>query len=185
MPKSLDESHLLSSATAPITGASRSSSGHVSAEGQTPGQKPGHVTRAVTGGAESRRLGSKANEATWKTIINQMPPHHTYIEPFLGWGAIMLHKLPAAHSICIDREEQKVKNFLLELRHGAPDDEGRNRQCRRCRLVDYRQDRRDDRTGKSGHKRRLRRGDITSNESHLHVVSRKRTLVSGQVSLAR
>jgi len=69
---------------------------------------------------DRRRLGSKANEATWKTIINQMPPHHTYIEPFLGWGAIMLHKAPAAHSICIDREEEKVNNFLLELATAHP-----------------------------------------------------------------
>ena len=75
----------------------------------------------------ARRLGSKANEATWKTIINQMPPHHTYIEPFLGWGAIMLHKAPANHSICIDREAEKVSNFLLELAAGASDVGIRNR----------------------------------------------------------
>lgn len=68
----------------------------------------------------ARRLGSKANEATWKTIINQMPPHHTYIEPFLGWGAIMLHKAPAAYSICIDKEEAKVRSFLLELATAHP-----------------------------------------------------------------
>lgn len=75
-----------------------------------------HVeSRAAPSRAKEQRLGSKANEATWKTIINQMPPHHTYIEPFLGWGAIMLHKAPANHSICLDLEAEKVKNFLLEL----------------------------------------------------------------------
>jgi hypothetical protein len=66
------------------------------------------------------RLGSKSNELAWKTIVSQMPPHRTYIEPFLGWGAVMRHKAPANHSICIDREERKVKNFLLELAAAHP-----------------------------------------------------------------
>jgi hypothetical protein len=126
MFESLDKSHLAASANPPAesvegpradVGGSRSSS-HVSAEAQTTVQLQSLVESRR--GAQSRRLGSKANEGTWKTIINQMPPHRTYIEPFLGWGAMMLNKAPAAHSICIDREAEKVKNFLLELATAHP-----------------------------------------------------------------
>lgn len=67
-----------------------------------------------------RRLGCKRAQGTYKFIINQIPPHHTYIEPFLGWGAIMLHKAPANHSILIDKEAEKVSSFLLELTSAHP-----------------------------------------------------------------
>jgi len=40
-------------------------------------------------------FGGKGGSGTYQTIINHIPPHQIYIEPFLGSGAIMRHKLPA------------------------------------------------------------------------------------------
>ena len=39
--------------------------------------------------------GGKAAPGTFQKIINLMPPHEVYIEPFLGGGAILRKKLPA------------------------------------------------------------------------------------------
>jgi DNA adenine methylase len=38
----------------------------------------------------------------YQTIINHIPPHDIYIEPFLGQGAVLRHKRPAARSVGID-----------------------------------------------------------------------------------
>ena len=46
--------------------------------------------------------GGKAGAGVYQQIINQIPPHKTYIEPFLGGGAVLLHKRPAVASIGID-----------------------------------------------------------------------------------
>ena len=52
--------------------------------------------------------GGKAGSGTYQKIINQIPPHQTYVEPFLGGGAIMLSKKPAACSIGIDADPAVV-----------------------------------------------------------------------------
>lgn len=46
--------------------------------------------------------GGKGGDGVYQALINLMPPHRTYIEPFLGGGAIMRHKKPAFMSIGID-----------------------------------------------------------------------------------
>lgn len=46
--------------------------------------------------------GGKAAAGVYQRIINRMPPHSFYIEPFLGGGAIMELKKPAARSIGIE-----------------------------------------------------------------------------------
>lgn len=46
--------------------------------------------------------GGKAGAGTYQTIINQIPPHAVYIEPFLGAGAILRHKRPAARSCAVE-----------------------------------------------------------------------------------
>jgi site-specific DNA-adenine methylase len=47
--------------------------------------------------------GGKAGDGVYQTIINQLPPHDTYIEAFAGGAAIARHKRPAAETILIDR----------------------------------------------------------------------------------
>ena len=47
-------------------------------------------------------FGGKAGSGTYQTIINQIPPHRTYIEPFVGGGAIWRNKLPATISLLND-----------------------------------------------------------------------------------
>jgi hypothetical protein len=46
--------------------------------------------------------GGKAGAGTYQKIINLMPPHSLYVEPFLGGGAIMQLKKPALRSIGIE-----------------------------------------------------------------------------------
>jgi hypothetical protein len=53
--------------------------------------------------------GGKAGSGVYQKIINQMPPHRTYIEAFLGGGAIMRAKRPAMVNIGIDLDLRVVK----------------------------------------------------------------------------
>lgn len=46
--------------------------------------------------------GGKNGAGVYQTIINLMPPHAVYIEPFFGGGAIMRQKRPAALNIGVD-----------------------------------------------------------------------------------
>lgn len=55
--------------------------------------------------------GGKAAAGIYQTIINQIPPHRVYIEPFLGGGAIMLKKRPALCSIGVDSDHNAIKAF--------------------------------------------------------------------------
>ena len=45
------------------------------------------------------------------TTENHHTPHNAYIEPHLATGAIMKRKLPAMHSIGIDRDRRTVEGF--------------------------------------------------------------------------
>lgn len=55
--------------------------------------------------------GGKGQAGVYQAIICQIPPHHTYIEPFLGGGAIMRHKRPATRSIGIDIDPAAIAAF--------------------------------------------------------------------------
>ena len=55
--------------------------------------------------------GGKHGSGVYQQIINRIPPHDSYIEPFLGGGAIMRMKRPARASIGIDIDADVVKNF--------------------------------------------------------------------------
>ncbi len=56
--------------------------------------------------------GGKNGSGVYQTIINLMPPHDTYIEPFLGAGAVMRMKRPAARNIGIDRDPAAIEHFV-------------------------------------------------------------------------
>ena len=55
--------------------------------------------------------GGKNGSGVYQTIINQIPPHRTYIEAFLGSGAIMRMKRPAVASIGIDSDARAAREF--------------------------------------------------------------------------
>jgi Site-specific DNA methylase len=55
--------------------------------------------------------GGKNASGIYQRIINQIPPHTTYIEPFLGSGAIMRLKKPAIVSIGIDVDMNVIKQW--------------------------------------------------------------------------
>ena len=55
--------------------------------------------------------GGKNGAGVYQQIINQMPPHRIYIEPFLGGGAIMRLKRPAIESIGIDADDDVVEKW--------------------------------------------------------------------------
>lgn len=58
-------------------------------------------------------LGGKSSPGVYQKIINQIPFHHVYIEPFLGEGAIMRYKLPAAHNLGIDKDPTVINHAKL------------------------------------------------------------------------
>jgi len=80
-----------------------------------------------------RYPGGKNGGGAYQTIINQIPPHHTFIEPFLGSGPVMRFKRPAAWSIGIDINPAVVDAFDCETRlAGEVDGSGCN--CRRQQI---------------------------------------------------
>lgn len=54
-------------------------------------------------------FGGKESSGTYQRIINLIPPHDTYIEPFLGGGAIWRLKKPASLSVVIDLSGSAIK----------------------------------------------------------------------------
>lgn len=52
--------------------------------------------------------GGKNGAGIYQRIINHMPPHETYIEAFLGSGAVLRNKRPAKRNIGIDRSPEAV-----------------------------------------------------------------------------
>jgi site-specific DNA-adenine methylase len=55
--------------------------------------------------------GGKSGSGVYQTIINQIPPHKLYVEGFLGGGAILRLKKPAAASIGIDIDGDAISSF--------------------------------------------------------------------------
>jgi hypothetical protein len=52
--------------------------------------------------------GGKAGSGVYQLLINQMPPHEEYVEPFLGGGAVMRAKWPAVVNIGLDLDGEVV-----------------------------------------------------------------------------
>ncbi len=54
-------------------------------------------------------LGSKGASGTMQMIINHIPAHETYIEPFVGSGVIVLNKEPAFWTVINDLDERQMQ----------------------------------------------------------------------------
>lgn len=48
--------------------------------------------------------GAKNGSGVWQTIINNIPPHDTFVEAFAGSAAVTRHKRPAKSSIVIESD---------------------------------------------------------------------------------
>jgi DNA adenine methylase len=59
--------------------------------------------------------GGKGGSGVYHTIINLMPPHRVYIEPFLGSARVMKAKLPADRNIGLDLDGDMIAQAHLEL----------------------------------------------------------------------
>jgi DNA adenine methylase len=55
--------------------------------------------------------GGKNGAGVYQTIINRMPPHDVYIEPFLGSGAVLRSKRPARLNIGLDLDPQVIQQW--------------------------------------------------------------------------
>lgn len=55
--------------------------------------------------------GGKNGEGVMQAIINQIPPHRIYIEPFLGSGAIIKNKKPALRNVGIEIDKETIDTF--------------------------------------------------------------------------
>lgn len=60
--------------------------------------------------------GGKNGAGVYQAIINQVPPHSVYIEPFLGSGAIMRHIRRADLAIGVDRARE-AGQFIAHVKH--------------------------------------------------------------------
>jgi site-specific DNA-adenine methylase len=90
--------------------------------------------------------GGKNGAGVYQTLINHMPPHTTYIEPFLGSGAIMRLKRPARVNIGIDLDPEVIAQWQARIvasiegrSHHVNDDEAAQiytrHSCRCCSIA--------------------------------------------------
>ena len=67
--------------------------------------------------------GGKGGAGVYQRIITLMPPHRVFIEPFLGGGAVMSAKRPAARNIGVDLDGDVVGAWAdrpgVEVVHGC------------------------------------------------------------------
>jgi DNA adenine methylase len=55
--------------------------------------------------------GAKLGTGVWQWLINHMPPHECYVEPFLGSGALLRLKRPAETNLGIDLDDQVIAQW--------------------------------------------------------------------------
>src|SRR4051812_1634408 len=63
--------------------------------------------------------GGKSGSGVYQALINLIPPHSVYVEPFLGGGAVMRCKLPARLSIGIDLDPDVIAGWSTSSGGGA------------------------------------------------------------------
>ncbi len=59
--------------------------------------------------------GNKYFPGAYQTIINNIPPHDTYIEPFVGSGAIVNLKKPATHTVINDIDSGVTDKWICKI----------------------------------------------------------------------
>lgn len=57
--------------------------------------------------------GSKGGNGTFQNIINHIPPHDTYLEPFFGSGAIFFNKKLSMLSLVGDTNQDVIKQHIF------------------------------------------------------------------------
>jgi hypothetical protein len=62
-----------------------------------------------------RYPGGKSGSGVCQTIINQMPPHQVYLEPFLGGGVVLRSKAPALINVGVDADPRAIENVRARL----------------------------------------------------------------------
>ena len=62
--------------------------------------------------------GGKNGSGVYQRLINLMPPHSVYIEPFLGGGALMRLKRPAAFNIGVDLDAELIARWRARNKGG-------------------------------------------------------------------
>jgi len=62
-----------------------------------------------------RYPGGKGGAGIYQKIINMMPPHRVFIEPFVGGGNIILNKQPVETSIVIDIDAEQIGRLAPQL----------------------------------------------------------------------
>lgn len=80
--------------------------------------------------------GGKSGAGVYQRIINLMPPHEVYIEPFLGGGAVMRMKRPAWVNIGCDLSAAAIANFRDSSGGIVTVDDDRRRTSLYLKLVD-------------------------------------------------
>lgn len=56
-------------------------------------------------------FGGKGSEGTVQRIINEIPPHHTFVSPFLGHCAVMRYKRPAENNWGFDLDAAVIASW--------------------------------------------------------------------------
>jgi hypothetical protein len=77
--------------------------------------------------------GGKNGGGAYQTLINLMPPHSVYVEPFLGSGAVMRMKRPARVNIGLDLDGDALQAARIAILREHAGENGRNDDGRRRR----------------------------------------------------
>ena len=73
--------------------------------------------------ASTRYPGGKGSPGVAQRIVNLMPPHRVYVEPFVGGGAVLRLKRRAARNVAVDLDTDVVTQWQqstdIEAVHGC------------------------------------------------------------------
>lgn len=64
-------------------------------------------------------FGGKGGSGTYQAIINKIPPHSIYVEPFLGAGAIMRYKKPALINVGMDLDYNIINSWVEYIKNNV------------------------------------------------------------------